>query len=79
MIKGESADPYIHLTKWLEEWDYGDYEGMTLHGIKEARMKEFGDAKWDIWTDGCPGGEYVLQYPPFIFPLFEVVSIRWWP
>ncbi|KAJ5380910.1 uncharacterized protein N7496_003338, partial [Penicillium cataractarum] len=60
-IKGETADAYIHLTKWLEEWDYGDYEGLTLHGIKEARMKQFGDPTWDIWREGCPGGESPQQ------------------
>jgi probable phosphoglycerate mutase len=65
-IQGETADAYIHLTKWLEEWDYGDYEGMTLHRIREARMKEFGDPTWDIWREGCPGGEYVYNSSFFL-------------
>jgi sedoheptulose-bisphosphatase len=61
MIQGETADVDVQLTKWLEEGDYGDYEGMTFHGIQEARMTEFGDATWDIWREGYPGGEYVVH------------------
>jgi probable phosphoglycerate mutase len=70
-IQGETVDSYIHLTKWLEEWDYGDYEGMTLHGIQEARVKEYGDPTWDIWREGCPGGEYVYDKPflPFVWSM----------
>ena len=61
MIQGETAGVDVQLTKWLEEGDSGDYEGMTLYGIQEARMKEFGDATWDIWRKRCPGGEYVVH------------------
>jgi probable phosphoglycerate mutase len=35
----------------LAEWDYGDYDGKTtteIHAVRPA---------WDIYTDGCPGGE----------------------
>lgn len=35
----------------LAEWDYGDYEGLRSVEIQAAR------ADWDIWRDGCPGGE----------------------
>ena len=35
----------------LREWDYGDYEGLTTPEIW-AR-----DPDWDLWRDGCPGGE----------------------
>ncbi|KAJ5495709.1 hypothetical protein N7539_000825 [Penicillium diatomitis] len=61
VIKGETADPYIHITKSLEEWDFGYYEGMTLQAINEKRMKDYGSGTWDIWTDGCPGGESPQQ------------------
>jgi sedoheptulose-bisphosphatase len=40
-------------TDSLAEWDYGDYEGITTDEIKKKRP----GGKWDIWTDGCPGGE----------------------
>jgi len=35
----------------LREWDYGDYEGMTTPEIRATRPG------WDLWRDGCPGGE----------------------
>ena len=35
----------------LEEWDYGEYEGLTTREILKTRPK------WWLWTDGCPGGE----------------------
>jgi probable phosphoglycerate mutase len=33
------------------EFDYGDYEGLTTDEIHRQRPD------WDLWTDGCPGGE----------------------
>lgn len=42
----------------MREWDYGDYEGLTSKQIKAQREKD-GEKPWNIWTDGCPGGEYV--------------------
>ncbi len=35
----------------LVEIDYGDYEGRTTLEIREERPG------WDLWNDGCPGGE----------------------
>jgi broad specificity phosphatase PhoE len=35
----------------LAEWDYGDYEGLRGAQIRAVRPD------WDIWRDGCPGGE----------------------
>jgi probable phosphoglycerate mutase len=35
----------------LAEWDYGDYESLRTHEIRERRPG------WDIWRDGCPAGE----------------------
>lgn len=37
----------------LVEWNYGDYEGKTT---KEIRVT---NPQWDIYRDGCPGGESV--------------------
>lgn len=39
----------------LREWDYGDYEGLTSAEIREHRPD------WDLWRDGCPGGESPQQ------------------
>lgn len=46
----------VQITEDIREWDYGDYEGITSHQIREQRQKE-GKGPWDIWRDGCPGGE----------------------
>lgn len=35
----------------LVEWDYGDYEGLT---DEETQQRQPG---WDLFRDGCPGGE----------------------
>ena len=35
----------------LHEWDYGEYEGLTTDEIRARRPD------WDLWRDGCPGGE----------------------
>lgn len=39
----------------LAEWDYGDYEGRRSDEIHAERPA------WDIYTDGCPGGESPAQ------------------
>ena len=46
----------MQITDDIREWDYGDYEGLTSVQIKEQR-KNAGEKVWDIWRDGCPGGE----------------------
>lgn len=50
------CDASVEITEDIREWDYGDYEGVTSAQIKEQREKA-GLPKWDIWRDGCPGGE----------------------
>jgi broad specificity phosphatase PhoE len=39
----------------LLEWDYGDYEGLRTSEIRTKR------ADWDLFRDGCPGGEALNQ------------------
>lgn len=39
----------------LQEWNYGDYEGRTT---AEIRAQHPG---WNVFLDGCPGGESVEQ------------------
>ena len=39
----------------LAEWDYGNYEGLRTADIRKARPG------WNIFADGCPGGETPQQ------------------
>lgn len=39
----------------LMEVDYGEYEGRTTAEIRRARPD------WDLWRDGCPGGETIAE------------------
>ena len=39
----------------LAEWDYGDYEGLRTAEIHQRHPG------WDIWEEGCPGGETPAQ------------------
>jgi broad specificity phosphatase PhoE len=39
----------------LSEWDYGDYEGLTSAEILASRPG------WELFRDGCPGGETPSQ------------------
>jgi probable phosphoglycerate mutase len=41
------------VTPLLQEWDYGDYEGLTTPEIRETVPD------WLIWTHGAEGGESV--------------------
>jgi broad specificity phosphatase PhoE len=49
----------VSETERLAEWDYGQYEGLLTKQIRALR-KEHGldtEQEWDIWRDGCEGGE----------------------
>jgi broad specificity phosphatase PhoE len=39
----------------VREWDYGEYEGLTTPEIRAERPD------WNLWRDGCPGGERPAQ------------------
>lgn len=46
-------------TEEIAEWNYGDYEGLEnpkIRSLREGRGHDK-ERKWDIWTDGCEGGE----------------------
>ncbi|MGC1183783.1 MAG: histidine phosphatase family protein [Candidatus Dormiibacterota bacterium] len=45
------VQPEAEITALLTEFDYGEYEGITSMEIQRERPG------WDLWRDGCPGGE----------------------
>jgi len=47
----------IQVTEAVREWDYGDYEGRVTREIKQDRKARGLGDDWDIWRDGCEGGE----------------------
>lgn len=74
--KSEKEEPIrteatVEITEAIREWDYGDYEGLTSKQIRELREKN-GEGPWDIWKDGCPGGEY----DPTLFQACRLKPLR---
>jgi probable phosphoglycerate mutase len=53
----------LELTDALLEFDYGDYEGLTTPEIRANRPG------WDLFRDGCPGGETVETAAERVRPL----------
>jgi len=47
----------VQITEDIREWDYGDYEGLTSATIRQQRKDRGLREDWDIWRDGCEGGE----------------------
>ena len=43
--------PRARVVDDLQEWDYGEFEGMRRAEIQAV------DADWDVFADGAPGGE----------------------
>jgi broad specificity phosphatase PhoE len=56
-----SLDPrtnaHIQVTESIREWDYGNYEGLTSSQVRQSRKERGLNENWDIWRDGCEGGE----------------------
>jgi broad specificity phosphatase PhoE len=53
----------------LHEWDYGDYEGLTSAQIRATR------ADWDVFRDGCPGGESPEQVSARVEALLDALRL----
>ncbi|TVY34072.1 Sedoheptulose 1,7-bisphosphatase [Lachnellula occidentalis] len=67
----------VQITEDIREWDYGDYEGVTSPQIRKRRAEEgIEKGSWDIWRDGCPGGESPEQVTERIDRLIADVRSR---
>jgi probable phosphoglycerate mutase len=57
------------VTEDLAEWNYGDYEGVTTADIHAHH-----DPQWDLWRDGCPGGESPAEVAARVDRVLERVA-----
>lgn len=56
-----TAECEVTFTEDIAEWDYGNFEGLMEWEIRSL-IKTKGlvqGREWNIWRDGCEGGEYV--------------------
>jgi broad specificity phosphatase PhoE len=51
----------------LREFDYGEYEGLTSDEIRAKRPD------WDLFRDGCPGGETPAEVAARVRPLLDEI------
>lgn len=51
-------DGKVETTESLAEWAYGLYEGLLPGEIRQGRRERGLEGDWNIWRDGCEGGEY---------------------
>jgi broad specificity phosphatase PhoE len=58
----------LEITEDLAEWNYGDYEGLTSPQIRKS------SPGWDLWTQGCPGGEKPGDVEARLTRLFERID-----
>jgi len=79
---GKFEDSQVHCGAKVEvredirEWDYGNYEGLTSKTIREQRA-ERGEGSWDIWRDGCPGGESPQQVTDRLDKFIAEIREKW--
>lgn len=69
----------VDITEDLAEWDYGDYEGLKSAEIRELRRSRGLDKErgWDIWRDGCEGGESPKEVEERCDRIIEKIRREW--
>ena len=67
----------VQIEPDVREWDYGDYEGLTSKQIHAQLEEKGGDGKWDIWQDGCPGGESPSDVEKRLDRVIADIRNRW--
>ncbi|KAK8915855.1 Sedoheptulose 1,7-bisphosphatase [Metarhizium anisopliae] len=75
--KGLECGAKIQVTEDVREWDYGDYEGITSPEIRKIRAQQGIQGTWDIWRDGCPGGESPEQVTERLDRLISEIREKW--
>ncbi|KAK0655203.1 histidine phosphatase superfamily [Cercophora newfieldiana] len=74
---GLECEAGVEITEDIREWDYGVYEGVTSPDIRELRREQGLDPAWDIWRDGCPGGESPADITERLDRLIKDIRDRW--
>ncbi|PHH79677.1 hypothetical protein CDD82_2235 [Ophiocordyceps australis] len=74
---GIDCNAGIQVCEAIREWDYGDYEGVTTPEIRKRRAAEGIEGTWDIWRDGCPGGESPAQVTQRLDELIIEIRQKW--
>ncbi|KAK0633733.1 histidine phosphatase superfamily [Immersiella caudata] len=74
---GLACEAGVEITEDIREWDYGDYEGITSPNIRKMRQEQGLDPAWDIWRDGCPGGESPTDITERLDRLIKDIRDRW--
>ncbi|KAI1813155.1 phosphoglycerate mutase family protein [Poronia punctata] len=67
----------VEVTENIREWDYGDYEGITSPEIRDIREKQGLNRDWDIWRDGCEGGESPEDVTKRVDALIEEIQTKY--
>ncbi|KAF2190516.1 phosphoglycerate mutase family protein-like protein [Zopfia rhizophila CBS 207.26] len=67
----------IEVTSAIREWNYGDYEGLTSPQIRQSRKERGLNADWDIWRDGCEGGESPEDVTKRLDDLIQEIRTKW--
>jgi broad specificity phosphatase PhoE len=67
----------IQITPSISEWDYGDYEGLTSPQIRQSRKERGLSENWDIWRDGCEGGESPEDVTARLDELIKDIREKW--
>ena len=55
--KSRACPADVEVTEAIREWEYGEYEGVPSPEIRRRRAEQGIPGVWNIWRDGCPGGE----------------------
>ncbi|KAI1493220.1 phosphoglycerate mutase [Biscogniauxia mediterranea] len=79
---GLEASPHrcqarVEVTDDIREWDYGDYEGITSPEIRDLRERQGLGRDWDIWRDGCVGGESPKDVTERVDRLIREIREKW--
>ncbi|KAI1339255.1 histidine phosphatase superfamily [Xylariaceae sp. FL0016] len=67
----------VEITEDIREWEYGAYEGITSPQIRKARAAKGLNADWDIWRDGCEGGESPQDVTQRVDRLIAEIRDKW--